>query len=62
MKMRPRATHRRTIHDCGKLFGCGDEKGTGVVREDIKDGAFGQARADRLMHMDEVARSGSTAF
>jgi len=23
-------------HDCGNLFGCGDEKGTGVIREDIK--------------------------
>ena len=23
-------------HDCGNLFGCGDEKGTGVLREDIK--------------------------
>ena len=43
-------------HDCGGLFGCGDEKGTGVVREDIKDGAFDGRAADRLMHMDEVAQ------
>jgi acetamidase/formamidase len=41
-------------HDCGNLFGCGDEKGTGVVREDIKDAAFGKPSADRLLHMDEV--------
>jgi hypothetical protein len=41
-------------HDCGGLFGCGDEKGTGVVREDIKDGAFDRRTADRLLHMDEV--------
>jgi len=41
-------------HDCGNLFGCGDEKGTGVLREDIKDAAFGQRTADRLLHMDEV--------
>jgi hypothetical protein len=27
-------------HDCGGLFGCGDEKGTGVLREDIKESAF----------------------
>ena len=27
-------------HECGNLFGCGDEKGTGVLREDIKDAAF----------------------
>ena len=41
-------------HDCGGLFGCGDEKGTGVIREDIKDGAFDTRAADRLLHMDEV--------
>jgi acetamidase/formamidase len=41
-------------HDCGNLFGCGDEKGTGIVREDIKDGAFGPRAQDRLLHMDEV--------
>jgi acetamidase/formamidase len=41
-------------HDCGNLFGCGDEKGTGVVREDIKDAAFDKRAADRLVHMDEV--------
>jgi acetamidase/formamidase len=41
-------------HDCGNLFGCGDEKGTGVIREDIKDGAVTPRSADRLSHMDEV--------
>jgi acetamidase/formamidase len=41
-------------HHCGGLFGCGDEKGTGVVREDIKDGAFDKRAADRLSHTDEV--------
>jgi acetamidase/formamidase len=41
-------------HDCGGLFGCGDEKGTGVIREDIKDGAFGRRAADRLLHLGEV--------
>jgi acetamidase/formamidase len=41
-------------HDCGNLFGCGDEKGTGVVREDIKDAAFNKPAADRLLHRDEV--------
>jgi acetamidase/formamidase len=41
-------------HDCGNLFGCGDEKGTGVVREDIKDAAFDNRAADRLLHRDEV--------
>ena len=41
-------------HNCGGLFGCGDEKGTGVVREDIKDDAFNRRAADRLLHMDEV--------
>src|SRR5215472_18016654 len=41
-------------HHCGGLFGCGDEKGTGVIREDIKDRAFDGRAADRLLHMDEV--------
>jgi acetamidase/formamidase len=41
-------------HECGSLFGCGDEKGTGVLREDIKDAAFDRRTADRLLHMGEV--------
>ena len=41
-------------HNCGNLFGCGEEQGTGVVREDIKDAAFTRPRADRLLHMDEL--------
>jgi acetamidase/formamidase len=41
-------------HDCGNLFGCGDEKGTGIIREDIKDGAVTSRSADRLSHMDEI--------
>jgi acetamidase/formamidase len=41
-------------HNCGGLFGCGDEKGTGVLREDIKDDAFDKRAADRLLHMGEV--------
>ncbi|MBV8590982.1 MAG: hypothetical protein JO212_13175, partial [Acetobacteraceae bacterium] len=42
------------LHDCGGLFGCGDEKGTGVIRDDIKDGVFDRPAADRLLHMDEL--------
>ena len=41
-------------HSCGNLFGCGDEKGTGVFREDIKDSVFTDRAADRLLHMDEI--------
>ncbi|MGA8755958.1 MAG: acetamidase/formamidase family protein [Stellaceae bacterium] len=41
-------------HHCGNLFGCGDEKGTGVLREDIKEGTFDARVADRLLHRDEV--------
>ncbi len=41
-------------HDCGNLFGCGDEKGTGVLREDIKDAAWTRRASDRLLHMDEM--------
>jgi acetamidase/formamidase len=57
--------HRNTPahhHDCGGLFGCGDEKGTGVIREDIKDGAFNKRRADRLLHMDEVEQERVDGF
>lgn len=43
-------------HDCGNLFGCGDEKGTGVLREDIKDAAFTPRTSDRLLHMDEMSQ------
>src|ERR1700747_2609485 len=49
-------------HNCGGLFGCGDEKGTGVVREDIKDGAFDIRAADRLLHMDEVKQERLDGF
>ncbi|HEX7285722.1 MAG TPA: acetamidase/formamidase family protein [Candidatus Angelobacter sp.] len=41
-------------HDCGNLFGCGDVKGTGVLREDIKDAAVTRRASDRLLHMDEI--------
>jgi hypothetical protein len=41
-------------HHCGNLFGCGDEKGTGVLREDIAAVASTKPVTDRLLHMDEV--------
>ena len=47
------AAHRHH-HFCGNLFGCGEEQGTGVLREDIKDAAYTRRTADRLLHMDEV--------
>ena len=40
------------VHRCTNLFGCGEEMGTGAIREDIKDAAFGTRTADRLLHMD----------
>ena len=40
-------------HFCGNLFGCGEENGTGIFREDIKDAVFTKRAADRLLHMDE---------
>jgi acetamidase/formamidase len=49
-------------HACGGLFGCGDEKGTGVIREDIKDDAFDKRAADRLLHMDEVEQERLDGF
>ena len=41
-------------HACGNLFGCGDEKGVGILREDIKENAFDNCARDRLLHMDEI--------
>jgi acetamidase/formamidase len=49
-------------HTCGDLFGCGDEKGTGVLRDDIKDSAFGRRAADRLLHMDEIEQERFDGF
>lgn len=42
------------LHQCGDLFGCGEEQGTGVHRSDITEAAFNKRSADRLLHMDEV--------
>ncbi len=53
----PKDQHSQTQprhHACGNLFGCGEEQGTGVFREDIKDAAFNKRAADRLLHSDEV--------
>lgn len=50
----PEDNHEHIHHDCGNLFGCGEEKGTGIVREDIKDAAVNRRSADRLLHMDEL--------
>ena len=44
-------------HDCGGLFGCGEEQGTGVVRQDIAEAANGKREADRLTHMDEIRQA-----
>ena len=54
--------HTHQLHECGGLFGCGDEKGTGVLREDIKDAAFEKRSADRLLHMDEVDQEKLDAY
>src|SRR5947199_8038371 len=49
--------HHQHHHDhscCANLFGCGDEKGTGIIREDIKDAVYDKRASDRLLHMDAV--------
>src|SRR6516164_9672449 len=46
--------HHPHHHNCANLFGCGDEKGTGIIREDIKDAAFDNRASDRLLHIDHV--------
>src|SRR5215472_4642514 len=50
----PQKQPAQHLHQCGNLFGCGDEQGTGVIREDIKDLAFTRRSSDRLLHMDEM--------
>ena len=49
-------------HQCGNLFGCGDEMGTGVVREDIKEAVSDRRATDRLLHMDEVDQAQFDSF
>jgi acetamidase/formamidase len=49
-------------HNCGGLFGCGDEKGTGVVREDIKEAVVDKRATDRLLHRDEVEQDRFDGF
>lgn len=46
--------HHSHHHACASLFGCGDEKGIGILREDIKERAFDNRASDRLLHMGEV--------
>jgi len=46
--------HLHSHQACANLFGCGDEKGTGIIREDIKEAIFDPARADRILHMGEI--------
>ena len=54
LKQGPESQPQPHHHSCGNLFGCGDEKGTGVFREDIKDSVFTNRTADHLLHMDEI--------
>jgi len=49
-----RAHHHPHHHACANLFGCGDEKGTGIIREDIKDAALDNRASDALLNMDKV--------
>ena len=50
--------HEHASHHsaCANLFGCGDEQGTGIIREDIKDAAFQKRTVDTLLHMDEISQ------
>lgn len=49
-------------HECGNLFGCGDEKGTGILREDLKDVAYTRKTSDRLQHMGEIDQQSFDAY
>ena len=41
-------------HRCGGFFGCGEEQGEGVVRQDLSEASFNGRVSDRLTHMDEI--------
>jgi acetamidase/formamidase len=41
-------------HHCGGLFGCGEDRGTGVLREDVRPGAMDKRAADRLRRGDAL--------
>jgi acetamidase/formamidase len=58
----PEHTSSSHHHDCGNLFGCGDEKGTGVLRQDLAEQAFTPRATDRLLHMDEIAQESLDRF
>ena len=49
-------------HACSNLFGCGDEKGIGILREDIKESAFNNPASDRLLHMDEIDQANLDSY
>jgi hypothetical protein len=49
-------------HDCSNLFGCGNENGTGVIREDIKDDVLASAKPTASCTWTRSTRSGSTGF
>ena len=49
-------------HACSNLFGCGDEKGIGILREDIKERAFNNRSSDRLLHMDEIDQANLDSY
>ena len=46
--------HEARPHRCGGFFGCGEDQGEGVLRQDIADFAYTKRAADRLTHMDEI--------
>jgi hypothetical protein len=54
--------HHSDHHVCANLFGCADEKGTGIIREDIKGAAFDDRACNTLLDMDEVDQETLDAY
>src|ERR1700737_2955634 len=54
--------HHHDHSCCANLFGCGDEKGTGIIREDIKDAVYDKRASDRLLHMEAVDQEGFDGY
>ena len=50
----PRSPSGDLPHSCGDLFGCGEEKGTGVLRREVQDAILTRPVSDRLLHREEL--------
>src|SRR3977135_3896993 len=62
MILKATLTRRRSITTAAVCSVAANEKGTGVLREEIKAGAFDKRTADRLLHMDPAEQERFDGF